>query len=103
MIAWVDYLGKAWGRYLRATPYAWPKQSAMWNVAFQSSSGASEISIPGMPPEILRFHRAWHQLDGKSKELLWNRYVDRTRRAKDGNLDIAHDVIIEKIIKIANG
>ena len=72
----------------------------MWNVAFKSTSGASDISIPGMPSEILRFHRAWHQLDGKPKELLWVRYVDRIRIADESILDSAHEAIIEGI---ANG
>ena len=97
MIDWVNDLGEAWGRYLRVSPYAWAKQSAMWNVAFKSKSGASDISIPSMPSEILRFHRAWHQLDGQPKELLWTRYVDESRTATKSNLDSAHEAIIEKI------
>ena len=111
MINWVDLLAKAWGRHLNRIPDGWPKQSAMWNVAFQSVSGGAEISIPNTHPEVLQFHRAWHEIPGKHREVLWNHYIENSSLNKSSadhrdRLTAAHRTVIKKLIEsdgAANG
>ncbi len=105
MIGWVDLLGCAWGRHLTSSPNGWPKRSAMWNVAFQTSTGTSDISVPSTPRAILQFHRAWHRLPGKHREILWAQYVARTSQSQQhckyqDRLHAAHKAIIKMLIEL---
>ena len=104
MIDWVDLLASAWGRYLRGSPNGWPNQSAMWNVAFHSVSNAADIWIPNMPPKILEFHCAWHAMEGKYREALWNHYVTKSPQKQQSpeyrdQLHTAHKAVIRRLIE----
>jgi len=101
LIGWIDILARAWGRRLKQSPNGWPKQSAMWNIAYQRTCGAVEISIPDMSPEVMDFHRAWHSLPGVHRETLWRHYVsEKNQRSPDHchKLELAHLAVIREIV-----
>ena len=88
MIAWIDDIGKDWGRYLRRNPTGpdhvdsgYPSTSVMGRIREEGSVGAAirshiqVIPVKDMPSDLLEFHRAWDVLQPRYKRVVYVQYV----------------------------
>ena len=92
MIEWIDYAGKAWGRWMRKTPSAWPRNSLLWKIHRLGPGGAAikshEVQIPidDMPEGVAEFHRAYEKASPKTRRVIHTFYVLTVPKAEKARI-----------------